>query len=150
MAGIDSEKIIQDLNRRFAAPLPEFYKRRIIFWYDEDREFEDKISDIALNDAKILILTGCESLAAGILVTLTMIFVFRLSVPFSLLLGAIGCATAPASTIMTIRQYHAKGPFVNIILQVVALDDAVSLIAFSVCTAISRHLGSLNSSQRAV
>ena len=52
MAGIDSEKIIQDLNRRFAAPLPEFYKRRIIFWYDEDREFEDKISDIALNDAK--------------------------------------------------------------------------------------------------
>lgn len=45
---------------------------------------------------KILILTGCESLAAGILVTLTMIFVFRLSVPFSLLLGAIGSATAPA------------------------------------------------------
>ena len=31
---MDAEKIIQDLNRRFAAPLPEFYKRRIIFWYD--------------------------------------------------------------------------------------------------------------------
>ena len=82
---------------------------------------------------KILILTGCESLAAGILVTLTMIFVFRLSVPFSLLLGAIGSATAPASTIMTIRQYRAKGPFVNLILQVVALDDAVALLAFSAC-----------------
>ena len=36
---MDSEKIIQDLNRRFAAPLPEFYKRRIIVWIDEDQEF---------------------------------------------------------------------------------------------------------------
>ena len=34
---MDTDKIIQDLNRRFAAPLPEFYQRRIIFWYDEDR-----------------------------------------------------------------------------------------------------------------
>jgi len=33
---MDTDKIIQDLNRRFAAPLPEFYQRRIIFWYDED------------------------------------------------------------------------------------------------------------------
>ena len=41
MASMDLQKIIQDLNRRFAAPLPEFYQRRIIFWYDEDREFED-------------------------------------------------------------------------------------------------------------
>ena len=38
---MDTDKIIQDLNRRFAAPLPEFYQRRIIFWYDEDKEFED-------------------------------------------------------------------------------------------------------------
>ena len=34
---MDTDKIIQDLNRRFAAPLPEFYQRRIIFWYDEDK-----------------------------------------------------------------------------------------------------------------
>ena len=39
---MDTEKVLADLNRRFAAPLPEFYKRRIIFWIDEDREFEDK------------------------------------------------------------------------------------------------------------
>ena len=38
---MDTDKIIQDLNRRFAAPLPEFYQRRIIFWYDEDKEFQD-------------------------------------------------------------------------------------------------------------
>ena len=35
---MDTDKVIQDLNRRFAAPLPEFYQRRIIFWYDEDYE----------------------------------------------------------------------------------------------------------------
>ena len=40
---MDSEKIIQDLNRRFAAPLPEFYKRRIVVWIDEDQEFVDKL-----------------------------------------------------------------------------------------------------------
>ena len=55
---MDTEKIIQDLERRFAAPLPEFYKRRIIVWHDEDREFEDKLSEIALTDAKIVALTG--------------------------------------------------------------------------------------------
>ena len=36
---MDTDKIIQDSNRRFAAHLPEFYQRRIIFWYDEDKEF---------------------------------------------------------------------------------------------------------------
>ena len=46
MALPDSEKVIQELNRRFAEPLPEFYIRRIIFWYDEDKEFEDKIPEI--------------------------------------------------------------------------------------------------------
>ena len=40
---MDTEKIVQDLNRRFSAPLPEFYNRRIIFWYDEDQEFADKL-----------------------------------------------------------------------------------------------------------
>lgn len=48
---MDANKVIQDLNRRFAASLPEFYKRRIIVWHDEDREFEDKISDITLSGA---------------------------------------------------------------------------------------------------
>ena len=36
---MDAEKIIQDLNRRFAAPLLEFYKRRIVVWVDEDQDF---------------------------------------------------------------------------------------------------------------
>ncbi len=61
---MDIEKIIQDLNKRFAAPLQEFYKRRIIFWYDEDREFEDKLDDIKLDNAKLLVLTGMNNFAA--------------------------------------------------------------------------------------
>lgn len=64
MASMDLQKIIQDLNRRFAAPLPEFYNRRIIFWYDEDREFEDKVEELVLNDAKVLVLTGSNTFAA--------------------------------------------------------------------------------------
>ena len=55
---MDIEKVIQELQRRFAAPLPEYYHRRIIFWQDEDREFEDKLDEIQLNNAKIVALTG--------------------------------------------------------------------------------------------
>lgn len=64
MASMDLQKIIQDLNRRFAAPLPEFYKRRIIFWYDDDREFEDKVEELVLDNASILVLTGNNTFAA--------------------------------------------------------------------------------------
>ena len=58
---MDSEKIIQDLNRRFAAPLPEFYKRRIVVWIDEDQEFVDKLDEITLGGAKIIALTGTNN-----------------------------------------------------------------------------------------
>lgn len=58
---MDSEKIVQELNQRFAAPLPEFYKRRIVFWYDEDKEFEDKLDEIILTNAKIIALTGTNN-----------------------------------------------------------------------------------------
>lgn len=61
MALPDIDKITQELNRRFAAPLPEFYKRRIIFWYDEDREFEDQIGEMDLVNAKVIALTGSNS-----------------------------------------------------------------------------------------
>lgn len=59
---MDADKVIQDLNRRFAAPLPEFYQRRIIFWYDEDQEFADKLDEIVLENAKTVILTGSNAL----------------------------------------------------------------------------------------
>lgn len=61
---MDLDTIILDLNKRFAAPLPEFYKRRIIFWYDEEREFEDKLDDIEIDKAKLLVLTGTNNFTA--------------------------------------------------------------------------------------
>ena len=61
---MDAEKVIQDLMRRFAAPLPEFYKRRVIFWYDEDQEFLDQIDEISIPNVKLLKLTGSNSFAA--------------------------------------------------------------------------------------
>lgn len=60
---MDLEKVVQDLNRRFSEPLPAFYKRRIIFWYDEDKEFQDKLDSITLNNAKIVALNGHNSFA---------------------------------------------------------------------------------------
>jgi len=84
----------------------------------------------------IIIITVLESLFAGICVALFMYYIFRLNWSFCLILGSIATATAPASTMVTIRQYHARGNFVNILLQVIAFDDAVCLIAFSISAAI--------------
>ena len=94
----------------------------------------------------VICVTLWESLSAAVLITVSMRFLFHFSWPFSLLLGAIGCATAPASTIMTIQQYEASGPFVDLVLQIVALDDAVALTAFSICAAYvqASSAGSVN------
>ncbi len=102
--------------------------------------FKKKV--IRRTGSRIMIITILESLVAGILVTLGMLFIFRLDLKFSLLLGAIATATAPASTMMTINQYHAKGEFVNTLLQVVALDDVICLLAFSIVTAVAGAEGS--------
>lgn len=64
MASMDLDTVIKDLNKRFAEPLPEFYKRRIIFWYDEEREFEDRLDDIQIDNVKLLVLTGSNNFEA--------------------------------------------------------------------------------------
>ena len=86
---------------------------------------------------KIIVITISEALPAGVLVTVILKFIFRLDWDFALILGAIATATAPASTMMTINQYKAKGEFVNTLLQIVALDDVVCLLAFSIVAAIA-------------
>ena len=96
-----------------------------------------RIDHLRGQGSRVIVLTLMEALVTAAIVTMVMLTVFRLSLPFSLLLGAIGSATAPASSLMTIRQYRAKGDFVNTLIQVVAMDDAVALLAFSVCAAIS-------------
>ncbi len=63
-----------------------------------------------------------------------------LSVPAALTLGAIATATAPAATLMVVRQYKAKGKVTDILLPVVALDDAVGLVVFAVSFGIARAM----------
>ena len=94
---------------------------------------------------QIILITLFESLIPGIMIALTMNYVFHLGWKFSLLLGAIAIATAPASTIMTINQYKASGNFVNSLIQIVALDDVVSLLVFSIITVFFNVDGNTNS-----
>ena len=65
-----------------------------------------------------------------------------LSVPAAITLGAIASATAPAATLMVVRQYKAKGELTKLLLPIVALDDAVGLILFAVSFGIARALQS--------
>ena len=89
----------------------------------------------------IILITLMEALLAGILVTIFVGVCFpSLGWPFALLLGAIATATAPASTLMTINQYKAKGEFVETLLQVVALDDVVCLLIFTIVSSIVQGL----------
>ena len=62
----------------------------------------------------------------------------------AIILGAIASATAPAATLMVVKQYKAKGPVTNMLLPVVALDDAVGLILFAISFGIAKALGSSN------
>lgn len=64
---------------------------------------------------------------------------------FSLVLGAIAAATAPAATLMVVRQYKAKGPLTDTLLPVVAIDDAVALMAFGLSVAIAKAISSQGS-----
>ena len=64
----------------------------------------------------------------------------KLSVAQLITLGAIATATAPAATLMVVRQYKANGPLTKLLLPIVALDDAVGLIIFAVCFGISKSL----------
>lgn len=91
--------------------------------------------------SRIIIITLFEALLAGVLVTLFCVGVFKMEWNFALILGAIATATAPASTMMTINQYKAKGEFVNTLLQIVALDDVVCLLAFSIVAGIAGRTG---------
>ncbi len=65
----------------------------------------------------------------------------RLPLAVCITLGAIATATAPAATLMVVKQYKAKGPLTNILLPVVALDDAVGLICFAISTGTAQALG---------
>lgn len=64
----------------------------------------------------------------------------KLPLPSAIILGAVASATAPAATLMVVKQYKAKGPLTDILLPIVALDDAVGLILFAVSFGIAKAL----------
>ncbi len=95
-----------------------------------------KLDELKKSGKKVIVITLFESVFAIIVVFALCFFVLRIDLAFSLVLAALASATAPASTIMTIKQTKAKGEYVNTLLQVVALDDVVSLVAYSIAISI--------------
>ena len=96
-----------------------------------------KLSALKTVGKKVVIITVFEAVGGSIFVILAMLvahFIFpeQVTWPIVLILGAIASATAPAATLMVIKQYKAKGPLVDTLLPVVALDDAVALILFAI------------------
>ena len=103
-----------------------------------------KLSVLKKSGMRVVWITLFEAVLASVFVFILTYFVLRLELAFSIVLAALASATAPASTMMTIRQTGAKGDFVDTRLQVVALDDVVGLVLYSV--AISAALASLGGS----
>lgn len=96
-----------------------------------------KLSKLRNNAGKVIVITLTEALLASVVVFILTFFVLRLELAFSIVLAALASATAPASTMMTIRQTKAKGDFVDTLLQVVAYDDIVALLAYSIAISIA-------------
>lgn len=100
---------------------------------------EFKISYFKEVGSSAVIIAFLESLFAVILVTVGLI-AFGFPLYFALSMGAVGGATAPAATIMVIKQYKARGELARTTLSVVAIDDASSLIYFGICMAIVKMI----------
>ena len=73
-----------------------------------------------------------------------------LSIPAAIVLASVATATAPAATLMVVKQYKAKGPVTDLLLPVVALDDAVGLVIFAVSFGIARSMGTAGVSPLAI
>ena len=85
-----------------------------------------------------------------VLILVHLLFPSMISVPCAITLGAIAAATAPAATLMVVRQYKADGPLTRLLMLVVAIDDAVGLLVFSVSFGIATALSAGHVSVTAV
>lgn len=96
-----------------------------------------RLETLKKSGGKVIAITVLESLTASALVFVATFWILGLGLGFSIVLAALAAATAPASTLMTIRQTGAKGDFVDTLLQVVALDDVVGLLAYSIAISVA-------------
>ena len=100
---------------------------------------EFKLSSLKKLGSKIFVITVFEAVGASFLVA-TVLIVLKFPVTLALVLGAIASATAPAATLMVVRQYKARGPVTETLLPVVAIDDAVCLMLFSILSSVAKSL----------
>ena len=85
---------------------------------------------------------GATILVDAALIGLSFLMPGVVDLPIALTLGAIASATAPAATLMVVRQYKAKGPVTQMLLPVVAIDDAIGLIVFAVSLGVAKAVNS--------
>lgn len=107
---------------------------------------EFRLSDLKKNGKKATVIGIFQAVVATLLVDAVLIVIALttkiISVEAAIVLGAIASATAPAATLMVVKQYKAKGPLTNILLPIVAIDDAVGLVLFAVSFGVAKAIGS--------
>ena len=106
---------------------------------------EFRLDELKKTGKQAVVIGIFQALVATLLVDLALFGLHllmpdKLSVPQVITLGAIATATAPAATLMVVRQYKAKGPLTSLLLPIVALDDAVGLIVFAVSFGIAQTI----------
>lgn len=107
---------------------------------------EFRLSDLKKNGVKATVIGIFQAVVATLLVDAVLIVVALttkvISLEAAIVLGAIASATAPAATLMVVKQYKAKGPLTDILLPIVAIDDAVGLVLFAISFGIAKAIGS--------
>ena len=108
---------------------------------------EFRLSQLKATGAKAITIGILQAVITTVLVDIVLIalhlaFPTVISIPCAITLGAIASATAPAATLMVVRQYKADGPLTRLLMLVVAIDDAVGLVLFSVSYGIATALSS--------
>lgn len=110
--------------------------------FDIGNEF--RLSQLKTFGKTALVVGVVQSVFATLVVDVVLIALYKvlgpdkLPLPVAITLGAIASATAPAATLMVVRQYKAKGPLTDLLLPIVALDDAVGLVIFAVSLGVAQ------------
>ena len=107
---------------------------------------EFRLSQLRHTGKQATVIGVCQAVTATLMVDLVLIglhfFVLgdAMSIADALVLGAIATATAPAATLMVVRQYKAKGELTDLLLPIVALDDAVGLVVFAISFGVAKAI----------
>lgn len=130
MAHVENLKIISEVALGFIA-------------FSIGNEF--RVSQLKKTGKTATVIAIFQALVATIFVDIALIVLHfimpdKLSLPVAIVLGSIATATAPAATLMVVKQYKAKGKLTDLLLPIVALDDAVGLVVFAVSFGIAKAL----------